>query len=236
MKKVILLLCLTALIMGCVSLTATRVTSDNRENLSKLSVGMSHSKALTIMGRNPVTLKCPDAASRRTREATIANPYRTEVLPVADKKLEVVYYAIDINNDCTVSEDGLMPLVFEDHKLIGWGKDFLESAKNKTSPNPASEQAAAPVTTLTPLVTPVPVEIPAPIATPVTTEAPVVPDKVQEVTPQQAPAKDQLPVVENVAPEIKPVATPVTTETPVPAATPATEQTPKQAPAETKAP
>jgi hypothetical protein len=129
MKKFILFFCSAIFLAGCASLTVSEVNSKNRENLVKLYVGQTRSNALTIMGESPVNLDCADKAGKCTRQVIIANPYRTETVQSADRRFEVVYYAIDIKDDCTVSEDGLLPLVFEKDKLMGWGKEFLQALK-----------------------------------------------------------------------------------------------------------
>jgi len=129
MKRFGLIFWAAVFLAGCASLTISEVNSKNRENLVKLYVGLPRSSALAIMGNSPITLDCADASCKRAKQISIANPYRTETIQSIDKRFEVVYYAIDIKNDCTVSEDGLMPLVFENDKLVGWGKEFLQSIK-----------------------------------------------------------------------------------------------------------
>jgi hypothetical protein len=129
MKKFVLFFCSAIFLAGCASLTVSEVTAKNRENLVKLYVGQTRSNALSTMGSCPVTLDCTVAPGKQTKEVIIPNPYRTETVQSADRRFEVVYYAIDIKDDCTVNEDGLMPLVFENDKLMGWGKEFLQSIK-----------------------------------------------------------------------------------------------------------
>lgn len=129
MKKVVLLFCSLVFLAGCASLTISQLTSGNRESLVKLYVGLPRANALDIMGRCPATLECAGVSGKGTQQIMIANPYRTEIVQSGDKKYEVLYYAIDINNDCTVNNDTLMPLVFENGKLTGWGKEFLQGIK-----------------------------------------------------------------------------------------------------------
>ena len=129
MKKFVLLFCSAVFLAGCASLTVSQVNTRNRENLVKLYVGLPRSSALAIMGSCPATVDCTGAAGKCTKQITIANPYRTETLQNTNRKFEVLYYAIDINNDCTVNEEGLMPLVLENNKVVGWGKEFLQSIK-----------------------------------------------------------------------------------------------------------
>ncbi|MDD5155143.1 MAG: DUF3192 domain-containing protein [Candidatus Omnitrophica bacterium] len=129
MRKSALLLGLVFIISGCASMTAMRMTSQNRENLSRLQVGMPRATVISIMGRCPMTVSCPQGPDKPAKQATIANPYRTETIQINDRKIEIVYYVLNIAEDCTVSEDSLLPMVFEDRKLIGWGKDFVIDVK-----------------------------------------------------------------------------------------------------------
>jgi hypothetical protein len=92
---------------------------------------LPRSNALAIMGSSPVTLDYTDITGKLKKQITIANPYRTEILQISDRKLEVAYYVIDIKEDGTVNEDDLMPIVFENDKIIGWGKEFLQSMKKQ---------------------------------------------------------------------------------------------------------
>ncbi len=128
MKRVVLFFCLAVFAAGCASLTANQMVTQQRENLSKLSVGMCRSDAIALMGSCPVAITC-SKGSGKSEELSVAHPYRTEILQVADKKLEVISYVISIGDDCKIDEANLMPLVFENEKLIGWGNDFLQGLK-----------------------------------------------------------------------------------------------------------
>lgn len=123
MKKLAILLCLAVLAAGCATFTAAKFTSQNRENLSRLYVGMPRATALKVMGQKPVSLCC---SKKPKKEIMVANPYRTETIQVADRNFEVVYYAVNITDDCMVDEASLMPLVFENKKLAGWGQNYLD--------------------------------------------------------------------------------------------------------------
>lgn len=144
MKKLWLLLVTAALLSGCATMTVSKLTADNRMNLVHLSRGMSKAKALAIMGSRVSVYNCDWVVSNIPLKVTINNPYRTEMIETSGRTLEVVYYVTSINNDkCIIEEAGLTPLVFEDARLIGWGKDFLSSlipaAKTQIEPQP--EQA-----------------------------------------------------------------------------------------------
>jgi len=73
----------------------------NRANLSKLEVGMSKEQVLDIMGK----------------------PRRTE----ASEKMEVLLYQTEMNyTPHNTFEKVETPLLFEDGKLIGWGRSFWD--------------------------------------------------------------------------------------------------------------
>jgi hypothetical protein len=57
---------------------------------------------------------------------TLNNPYRFETLKSGDRVFEVYYYFIGIKQtDGQISNDELLPLVFENDRLIGKGWSFL---------------------------------------------------------------------------------------------------------------
>ena len=120
MKKALaLLLCLG--LFGCASMDAIRTT--NRENLNKLSIGMTKSEVLSLMGTETI----------KTMVQTITNPYKTEILQGKNgKTLEVLYYYTEIKRtDDIITDDSLTPLVFDNGKLIGWGWSFLQDNVHK---------------------------------------------------------------------------------------------------------
>jgi hypothetical protein len=67
---------------------------------------------------------------------TVSNPYKSEILEGKDETFEVLSYYIDIKQtklgyEATIQDDELIPLVFDNGKLIGWGKSFLNDNINK---------------------------------------------------------------------------------------------------------
>ena len=134
-KLLVVLLCLG--LTGCATITSmSQVTAPNRENLLKLSVGMDKAKVIEIMGNKAFDMKVRQYVGVLGRAAntnlTITNPYRSEILQGKDRTLEVVYYVTDDkNNDGTINDNELTPLVFDDGKLIGWGWSFLQENINK---------------------------------------------------------------------------------------------------------
>ena len=94
MKKLLaLLLCLE--LAGCATMGGVRTS--NRENLMKLSVGMTKQEALEIMGTKKITTYEPSALYLAPLTAqAINNPYRSEILQGKDKTFEVLYYYTDV--------------------------------------------------------------------------------------------------------------------------------------------
>ena len=107
-----------ALILICISYGCTTIRTTNRQNLMKLSIGMSKDEVLTIMGTKTEFVPYM---------GMINNPYRVETLQGKDKSLIVLYYYTDRKRaDNAITDDELTPLVFDNDKLIGWGLGFLE--------------------------------------------------------------------------------------------------------------
>ena len=124
MKKLICILVLVVLISGCTTLESFRMK--NRQNLLKLSIGMTKEEALQTMGYKTVIgleSGVPDAYSSMKAK----NPYHSEILVGENKKLEVIYYYTDLkSSDYAITDDELTPLIFDEGKLIGWGNSFLQ--------------------------------------------------------------------------------------------------------------
>ena len=62
----------------------------------------------------------------------IDNPYKSVSISVKEKTYKVDYYFKKINKaDGVISDDELMPFVFENDRLIGKGADYLFRVKNQ---------------------------------------------------------------------------------------------------------
>lgn len=96
--------------------------SANRENLTKLQLGMSPSQVMAIMGTEIV-----DGISGRA-----TNPYQREILLGSDKtSFEVFYYYTEhVGNKKW--ESGMTPVIFKDEKLAGIGWNAFASYGLKT--------------------------------------------------------------------------------------------------------
>jgi hypothetical protein len=114
-KLLVLLLCLG--LTGCASLSGIRIM--NRQNLLKLSIGMTKQEALNVMGTRTF---------KTYADGTINNPYRSEILSNKEGRVfEVVHYYTDVKSlDGVITDDELTPLIFDNGKLIGWGQSFLQ--------------------------------------------------------------------------------------------------------------
>ena len=128
MKKLIaLLLCLG--LVGCITY-ADIVRTRNRENLMRLSIGMDKTQVVNIMGIETKKAWTPYKGGRAT--ILINNPYRSEIIQSKDKTFEVLYYLTDDKTgNGIITDDCLLPLVFENGKLVGWGWSFLQDNVQK---------------------------------------------------------------------------------------------------------
>jgi hypothetical protein len=99
----------------------------------KLSVGMSKEEVIKLMGEKRVQAKEGYLDKYYGRyEPGATNPYRREILQGKDKVFEVLYYYTDIKKlDGAIADEELTPLVFDNEKLIGWGRSFLETNVQK---------------------------------------------------------------------------------------------------------
>jgi hypothetical protein len=126
MKKAAIVSILFVLAAGCTS-SLDRVRAANRQNLLKLSVGMTKEQALAIMGNK--------SGGGRFGEPTVNSPYKSEILQSGEKTFEVLYYYTDIKsaiytaNPATITDNELTPLIFDNGRLVGWGTSFLEDIK-----------------------------------------------------------------------------------------------------------
>ena len=129
---------------GCATVSLETIRTKNRENLARLSVGMSKDEALQVMGNKAVAVKVnilaaalpiPSSAARHAKgikydsEAVrkVTNPYRVEALKGKDGHIhEVLYYYTDLKkDDGVITNDELTPIVLKDGEVVGWGWGYL---------------------------------------------------------------------------------------------------------------
>ena len=138
MRKAIILLLGILLISGCATVTLQSATSINRQNLLRLSVGMTKNEALNVMGTDTKTARVVlhrygNWGATPVENIIINNPYKNEILRGKDDKaFEVIYYVTDVRKtDDNISDDELTPLIFDNGKLMGWGWSFLQDNVQK---------------------------------------------------------------------------------------------------------
>ena len=143
MKNLICILLIISLV-GCA--TMSTIESKNRQNLNRLVVNMPKTEVLNTMGTDTITcyksellmlsilsLGCLLPVYLHDTQK-ITNPYRSEIWQskVSGETLEIVYYYTDTKKaDYAITDDELTPLVFCNHRLIGWGWGFLRDVEAK---------------------------------------------------------------------------------------------------------
>lgn len=125
MKKALLLvLCLG--LVGCATISVSKIASNNKDNLLKLRVGMTEQEVLNIMGTEKIRSNVWNFYT------VINNPYRSEIIQApSEKTFKVLYYVTDARQTTTweaysVKNNDLTPLVFENGKFIGCGVEFIQ--------------------------------------------------------------------------------------------------------------
>jgi len=119
-RRTFFLISLAVLVLGCATMSFYRSVDKNKENVGKLTTGMSKDEVLKIMGTEPTNLK----------ETPINNPYRIQELQGVDKTYEIIYYVTDvIIDDNVIDENELTPIVLSDGKVIGWGWGYMENIR-----------------------------------------------------------------------------------------------------------
>lgn len=72
------------------------------QNINRLKAGMSKEQVISIIGKSALTIS------------------------TSDKKIEILHYPKDVKETKSIRED-LIPIIFENGILAGWGWDFLDS-------------------------------------------------------------------------------------------------------------
>jgi len=92
--------------------------------------GMTKSEVTSVVGdRVVVGYELIDPNKEQYKPVTLENPYRSEVMQKSGRRYDIDYYLVGIQDaDGKVSDDELVPLVFQKDKLIGQGWEYY----NKT--------------------------------------------------------------------------------------------------------
>lgn len=132
MRKIFLLFCISILITGCATVyeeAPSDKTTRNHRKFRMVFVGMTQQEIVEIMGKNVVIGYQKSGNNNEFTAITIDNPYRIETLKGQGKTIEVYYYlTYVVDADDSVTNNELVPLVFEQGRVIGTGWPFLENA------------------------------------------------------------------------------------------------------------
>ena len=135
---------------GCATLSqenTAQFCKDNREHLQLLTPGMTKDVVIGTMGITPVS-RCLRSTGGICHEfETIDNPYRRAYFDAGHKRYEVLYYYTDDQKrelryyyqqlkrqESEIGDDQLTPVLFEDGKLAGWGRDVVEEKLRLATP------------------------------------------------------------------------------------------------------
>ena len=122
--RIILFLYLFFMMTGFLS--PEQLQTQNRDNLTQLSVGMTKKAVIDRMGTEYAEDFDADGMYR------INNPYTSEVILGKKDRFEVLYYQTSQQKrDRIIAENELTPVVFEKDKCIGWGWNFLHQIIEK---------------------------------------------------------------------------------------------------------
>ncbi len=117
-----------AFVGGCGEDKAVTIRTENRLNISKLTLGMTKAQVLELMGDKSAR------ASFGKNAVTVTNPFRSEVRQVDGQTYEILYYYTHQDQRdwptkrFKILERELTPIVLKDDKVIGWGAEFISSA------------------------------------------------------------------------------------------------------------
>ncbi len=101
--------------------SADSILAKNRENLSRLAIGMPKQDVLNTMGTGTVDAIYPGGSS-----TVVTNPYRTEIMKnEKGENLEVLFYYTDEKRLTQITDNELTPIVLKDGKVEGWGRSYL---------------------------------------------------------------------------------------------------------------
>lgn len=129
--------------LGCAHTGVEDIRVRNLNNLKKLQVGMTKDNVIAIMGKEREILIEEVYYQGRLaghREVEVSNPYKTEIKEVGGRTYEMLYYYADMfgmgmgfwdstYRDAKVADHCLTPVVLEEGRLTGWGREFAEEKK-----------------------------------------------------------------------------------------------------------
>jgi hypothetical protein len=107
-SKIFLIVVFSILFVGCASKSPISV-AETRSNLNKIELGMSKAEVVSLMGE----------------------PFQREMfLNSKGEAIEVLLYQTKfVGMAISPNDNSLMPVVFKNKKLIGWGRNFYDTTK-----------------------------------------------------------------------------------------------------------
>ncbi len=97
---------------------------------SQLQIGLTRAEVAGILGKQVVVgYALADDATEQYKPITVGNPQRSQTLTKNNKTFTIDYYLVGIKiADDKISDDELLPLVFEQDRLVGIGWDFFNKS------------------------------------------------------------------------------------------------------------
>jgi hypothetical protein len=129
MRKAFLVL-LTFILSGCAARSPSLIKGD--QIIGQIPLGFSSKEVKNVLGQGVVIgYKRAGEDTKEFVPITLKNPYRIDILKTADRRtFEVVFYLTRIKHaDGRITDDELVPFIFEDDRLVGKGWNFLERLK-----------------------------------------------------------------------------------------------------------
>ncbi len=116
-KNLLIFILIQSLLVSC-GPTLEMIQSTNRSNLNKISLGMTKSEVLNIMGTKTIS----------SFEGSIINsPYRSETTTHNGINYEIHFFYTDTKkSDNSITDDELTPVVYLNGKVVGYGWSYLK--------------------------------------------------------------------------------------------------------------
>ncbi len=137
MKRLISLGFCILLVCGCESVPSVpALPSISQEgiqkqfiSISQLHSGLSRVQVAELLGKEVISgYVLVDELAEQYKPITVTNPQRSEVIKVNNRTYNVDYYLLRIKiADDKISDDELVPIVFENDRLVGSGWDFFNT-------------------------------------------------------------------------------------------------------------
>lgn len=101
-------------------------------SLRQVHPGMTQREVASVLGNDIIVgYEMNPTPSVPYKPLTMKNPYRTEQIRQGLRSYEIVYYLQGVKKaDGQISDDELIPLIFENDRLAGSGWDFLNKVTN----------------------------------------------------------------------------------------------------------